>query len=63
MLTATYAWNGHVTRDSLLASGALLPVLGVSFLVGDWAHHRLDEVRFRLLVNLLLLGAGLTNVF
>jgi uncharacterized membrane protein YfcA len=63
MLTATYAWNGHVTRDSLLASAALLPVLGVSFVVGDWAHHRLDEFRFRLLVNVLLLGAGLTNVF
>ena len=63
MLTATYAWNGHVTRTSLLATASLLPVLGVAFAVGDWAHHRLDETRFRLLVNVLLLVAGLTNVF
>jgi uncharacterized membrane protein YfcA len=60
-LTAAYAWNGRVGRESLVAVAALVPVLAVSFAAGEWAHHRLDEARFRKVVYALLVIAGLTN--
>jgi len=62
-LTAAYAWNGRVGRETLVATGALVPVLGAALLAGDWAHHRLDEARFRVVVYALLVVAGLTNAF
>jgi uncharacterized membrane protein YfcA len=62
-LTAAYAAGGRLGRDSLLATATLLPVLAFAIPAGEWAHHRLDEQRFRLLVFSLLLAAGLTNVF
>ena len=60
-LTVAYAWNGHVGARSLAATGALVPLLGAALVAGDWAHHRLDESRFRLAVYALLVVAGLTN--
>jgi hypothetical protein len=33
----------------------------VALSVGEWAHHRLDESRFRVLVYVLLLGAGVSS--
>jgi uncharacterized membrane protein YfcA len=60
-LTAAYAWNGRVGRESLAATASLLPVLAVSYAAGQWAHQRLDETRFRTAVYLLLLAAGLAN--
>lgn len=62
-LTIAYAWQGRVGSESLLATAALLPVLGAAFVVGDWAHHRLDEATFRTLIYVLLIVAGLTNAF
>jgi len=62
-LTIAYAWQGRVGRESLLATATLLPVLATAFVAGDWAHHRLDESKFRILIYLLLIVAGLTNAF
>lgn len=62
-LTIAYAWQGRVGRESLLATATLLPVLATAFVVGDWAHHRLDESTFRILIYALLIVAGLTNAF
>ena len=62
-LTIAYAWQGRVGRESLLATATLLPVLATAFVAGDWAHHRLDESKFRSLIYLLLIVAGLTNAF
>ncbi|MCU0669688.1 MAG: sulfite exporter TauE/SafE family protein [Myxococcota bacterium] len=62
-LTLAYAWQGRVGPESLLATAALLPVLATAFVVGDWAHHRLDEATFRVLIYLLLIVAGLSNAF
>jgi uncharacterized membrane protein YfcA len=61
-LTIAYAIAGHVSRETLAASAALLPILGVALVAGEWLHHRLDEQRFRLVVYALLVVAGLTNV-
>jgi hypothetical protein len=62
-LTTAYAWNGRVGRESLAAVALLLPVLAVALVLGDWAHHRLDERRFRVAVYALLVLAGLANAF
>lgn len=62
-LTLAYAWQGRVGAESLTATATLLPILATAFVVGDWAHHRLDESTFRTLVYVLLILAGLTNLF
>ena len=60
-LTLAYAWNGRVGRESLVATVTLIPVLAVALVLGEWAHRRLDEERFRVVVYALLVIAGLTN--
>jgi uncharacterized membrane protein YfcA len=61
-LTTAYAANGHLHGATLRATLALLPVLGVAILAGEWAHQRLDERRFRVLVYALLLATGVSSV-
>lgn len=61
-LTAAYAASGRLGRESLIASAALLPALAVALPIGEWAHQRLDETRFRRLVFALLLAAGATSL-
>jgi uncharacterized membrane protein YfcA len=61
-LTAAYAVNDRLDGQTLRATAALVPVLGVALAAGEWAHHRLDERRFRILVYLLLLGAGASSL-
>ena len=61
-LTVAYAVNGHLDGQTLRATAALVPVLGFALAAGEWAHHRLDERRFRVLVYVLLLGAGASSV-
>jgi uncharacterized membrane protein YfcA len=63
LLSLAYTLNGHLDADTLEATAALLPVLAIAWLAGDWLHHRLDEERFRVLVYGLLFVAGLTNLF
>ena len=61
-LTLAYALNGRLDGETLRATAALLPVLGVAIGAGEWAHHRLDERRFRVLVYALLLGSGASSL-
>jgi uncharacterized membrane protein YfcA len=62
-LTVAYAMNDRLDGQTLRATAALLPVLGVALAAGEWAHQRLDERRFRVLVYALLLGAGASSLF
>jgi hypothetical protein len=62
-LTVAYALGGRLDRGTALATGALLPVLAGALAAGEWAHQRLDERRFRVLVYALLLAAGASSVF
>lgn len=62
VLVASYAWRGLLGSETLRASAALLPVLIAALALGEWLHHRLDEVRFRRVVYALLLAAGLSNL-
>jgi uncharacterized membrane protein YfcA len=61
-LTAAYAAYGHLDGASLRATGALVPVLVLAIAAGEWAHHRLDERRFRILVYVLLLASGVSGL-
>lgn len=61
-LTVAYAVGGHLDGGSLRATASLLPVLGVAIAAGEWAHQRLDEKRFRILVYVLLLASGLSGL-
>jgi uncharacterized membrane protein YfcA len=61
-LTVAYAVNDRLDGQTLRATAALVPVLGFALAAGEWAHHRLDERRFRVLVYVLLLGAGASSV-
>jgi hypothetical protein len=61
-LCVAYAANGRLDGGTLRATAALLPVLGVALAAGEWAHHRLDERRFRLLVYALLLATGASSL-
>lgn len=61
-LNAGYALAGRLTEASLLAAAALLPVVGLAIVAGEWLHHRLDETWFRRAIFALLLVAGLANL-
>lgn len=60
-LTTAYTIQGRVGRETLAATGALVPVLAVASAAGEWAHRRIDEAHFRVLVYGLLVVAGLSN--
>ena len=61
-LTTAYTLGGRVDLGTLQATGALLPILAVSIAAGEWAHHRLDERRFRVLVYGLLFASGASSL-
>ena len=61
-LTLAYTANDRIDGETLRATATLIPVLAVALSVGEWAHHRLDERRFRVLVYMLLLGAGFSSL-
>ena len=46
-LTLAYTANDRIDAGTLRATTTLVPVLAVALSVGEWAHHRLDERRFR----------------
>jgi hypothetical protein len=62
-LVTAYAFRGRVGWESFGASAALLPAVVLAIALGEWAHRRLDELRFRRVVFGLLLVAGSTNLF
>ena len=43
--------------DAPAVAGLLIPV-GCALVCGNWAHHKVDEGRFRLVANVILLVAG-----
>lgn len=57
MLTIVFAVDGTLAPN-LPRVAALLPVLVVGVVLGEWLHHRIDEVRFSRLVYGLLFITG-----
>ncbi len=62
VLLASYYITGKLTVPILYQSLMLLPALLVAIPCGEWLHNRINPVRFRLAVFLLLLAAGLSLV-
>lgn len=62
VLLVAYAADHRLTSATLQDSLLILPVVLVAMVIGEWAHHRVDEARFRVAVFGLLLLAGLTHV-
>ena len=57
-LALTFVAQGRLTTAHLGQVAWLVPGVALGFLVGQWGHDRVDEQRFRLLVNGLLVGVG-----
>jgi len=57
-LVANLVLAGHLGRKSLQTSGVLLVSLGLGVFLGEQAHARMPEARFRVTVFALLLIAG-----
>src|SRR5688572_25993932 len=61
-LTTAYALGGRLDGGTLRATASLVPVLGLALAAGEWAHQRLDERRFRVIVYGLLLASGASSL-
>jgi len=59
VLTAMFAFAGRVSVETLTVSGMLVPAIPLGIVLGEWIHHRVDEVRFRRLLFTLLACAAI----
>jgi uncharacterized membrane protein YfcA len=57
-LLVTFVFQGRLTWAEAPTVAWLLPSAACALLVGEWGHDRVDEARFRRVVNALLLFAG-----
>lgn len=57
-LTVSYVISGTLKPNHLPQLVVLLAILPVGIGVGEWLHHRVDEYKFRRLLFLVLLLAG-----
>lgn len=57
-LTFAYAASGRLGAPALGRIAALVPVAALAIALGEWAHARIDERRFRILVFAVLIAAG-----
>jgi uncharacterized membrane protein YfcA len=62
VLLTGYGATGRITAATLTLTTALVPCLFVAVALGEWAHARLDERRFRQAVMAVLLVVGITLV-
>jgi hypothetical protein len=58
VLVASYVATGRLGARTLPFVAGLVPVLALAIVLGDWLHHKLDEQRFKQLVLVMLVGAG-----
>ena len=60
VLTAYYLMAGNFTAHSIRFISMLLPMILSGILIGEWLHHRVDEIRFKIFVFAVLFFAGLS---
>lgn len=58
-----YAWLGQFSRDNLLVSVALAPLVPVGVGLGIWLHRRINEKRFYRVVQVSLLLTGVQLIW
>lgn len=54
-----FALSGRIDRDVLTAAGAGLPAVALGLVVGQLLYERVDEGRFRLAVQVILVGSAI----
>ncbi|MEZ4302010.1 MAG: sulfite exporter TauE/SafE family protein [Polyangiaceae bacterium] len=59
VLFVVHTANGHIGATSLKTTALLVPGLAIGLAGGEFAHGRLPEKTFRLLVFALLVGVGI----
>ncbi len=59
LLIANFWREGYFSRDTLVGSASMLMPLALGTVAGEWIHARMDALRFRMLVFVVLLFAGL----
>jgi uncharacterized membrane protein YfcA len=55
---AGYVAVGAFDREALLACAAALPLMGLGIVLGNHIHARLDQLRFKRLVAVVLIASG-----
>jgi uncharacterized membrane protein YfcA len=55
---AGYVAVGAFDREALLACAAALPLMGLGIMLGNHIHARLDQLRFKRLVAVVLIASG-----
>lgn len=58
VLCISYILSGKLTTDSLPQIGMLALVMPFSILLGELAHHRINEARFKQAINVILVFCG-----
>ena len=58
VLTVQYLFNGRIGNFEWLQILIYTPLVILGIVIGEWAHHRVNERHFRILVFTLLLFAG-----
>lgn len=54
VMVGIFLFRHQVTPDTLVRSAWMIPAIGIGLAWGERLHHRIDEVRFRKLVWLIL---------
>lgn len=62
VVVALHAFSGLTDRSVLLTAAAALPLLAAGSFAGHAVHRRVSEERFRTLVRVLLLAAGIALI-
>ena len=60
VLATSYTITGKITIDTIKWIGVLVLLIPLSILAGEKLHHKLDEKKFRIVIYLLLLIAGIS---
>lgn len=54
VMTGAYVVSGRLDAEVAMEVATLVPAVVVAIVIGEWLHHRVDEVAFRKLVFVLL---------
>lgn len=63
VLLVTNIATGNLTARGVWTAVALLPVLALGIVLGEWMHSRIPELKFRILVYSVLIAAGISVLF
>ena len=63
IIIGTYLIEGSLGKETLGATGFMIPFIAVGYLIGEHIHHRIDERKFSILVFVMLLLTGIFMLF